>query len=471
MNRDSRVYPTTGTFGDAIAVVLCLVPFVLYKLGDLQLPYFWDEVGVYARAALYLHDHTLGLLPKHLPPELSRGHPLLLAFLVASAFRAFGPTPGVAHLFMLILATGLVASVYWIALVHWGRRPALVAMALLLVQPLFVAQSTLVLPEVALAFACLWTLHCVSRRRYLLAGVWLTLALYLKETAIVLDLVIAIVLAVRWREERPSWRAALGQSWSLLLANLACVAFFVTQRVQNGWFFFPEHVGYVDLHGSALEHGLWVGARFVFVEQGRWALSTLIGLWLVRQRRASVGFIATLCCFGIAVLVFSAANVFMKRYLMCLLPPLALVGGRALVELMGGHLKRMILATAAVGVVSLSQLASQQFNCEYDMGYREAVRVQQQATEYVVRQLGPESPIVANFPTYAGLEDPRFGYSPQRFENLMPAYFPEAEYIFASEIFEPFEPPAGVETTLIRRFSSPYMNIALYRILPRPQLR
>jgi hypothetical protein len=175
--------------------------------------------------------------------------------------------------------------------------------------------------------------------------------------------------------------------------------------------------------------------------------------------------LAVLGLFGAGVLVFSAGNVFMKRYLLCLLPPLALLGGRALVELGRGRWKVLTACTGAVCLVSLSQLASTRFNCEYDMGFREAVRIQQQATEYVVEKLGTGRAIVANFPAYAGLEDPRFGYAPRRFERFMYEYAPGAEYIFASEIFKPFEAPAGVETRLVKRFWSPYMNIALYRVL------
>lgn len=451
-------------------VAACLVPFLLYKVADLGLPYFWDEVAVYARGALYLHDHTLGLLPKHLPPELSRGHPLLLAFLVASAFRIFGPTPVVAHVFMLVLSTGLLCSVYWIGRRHWGHRAGLVAMVLLMVQPLFVAQSTLVLPEVALALACLWTLHGLALGRYRSAAVGLAIALFFKETALVLDLVVCVVLGLRWLRVRPSLRMAVAQSLPLLAANGVCASFFVVQKLQNGWFLFPEHVGYVDFHWPAVRHGLWVGAYFVFWEQGRLAVSAMIAVCVLMRGRwqqalRPTGLSAVLGVFAAGVLLFSAGNVFMKRYLLCLLPPLAIVGGWALVQLSRDRLKTLLASTGVVCLVSLSQLASSGFNCEYDMGFREAVRIQQQATEYVFERLGTGRAILANFPTYAGLEDPRFGYAPRRFERFMYEYEPGAEYIFASEIFERFEAPAGVETALVKRFSSPYMNIALYRIL------
>jgi hypothetical protein len=60
-------------------------------LPHLSVPYFWDELGVYSRAALYLYDHQISLLPNALPPELSRGYPLLCAALFALGFTVLAP--------------------------------------------------------------------------------------------------------------------------------------------------------------------------------------------------------------------------------------------------------------------------------------------------------------------------------------------------------------------------------------------
>lgn len=462
-----------------LTVGACLLVFCLVKLRDLSLPYFWDEVGVYARAALYLHDHGLGLLPRDLPPELSRGHPLLLAFAVAAAFRAFGATPLVGHAVMLAIATALLLSTYRIARCAWGHGAGLLAMILLMVQPLFLAQSTLVLPEVPLALACLWALHALVQRKALAAGLWATLAFFVKETALVLNVVFIVFLVVvaavdgRRRKDRGGWASSLRLLGPVLLANALCAAFFLVQKSENGWYFFPEHLGYVDFHWTALARGLRNGLRVVLIEQGRWVLSGVVMCWAtVCLRRWAGGrtgqgraLVLALCVFGMAVLIFSAGNVFMKRYLLCVLPPVAMVAGRSLAWL-GQRRRQVGLAAAGVACVAcLSQAKSSQFNCENDLGFREAVRIQQQATAYVAEHVGTEHAILANFPTYAGLEDPRYGYARRRFARPMCQYRSDAEYIFASEIFQRFEPPAGVQTTLVKRFASPYMTIALYRIV------
>ena len=457
---------------DWVALALLLLLFWLYKLRDLALPYFWDELGVYGRAAVYLRDHTLGLLPAHLPPELSRGHPLLLPFAFAALFRVFGTTPLVAHVFMLLLATGLLVSVFWIARSHWNAPVALAAAALLLVQPLFLAQSTLLLPELPLALACLWAMHAFSRHRYLWAGVCLTLAVSLKETALVLGVVLGVMLLVEWLAARPSLKSALAGVLALLVPALLYGLFLLIQKRQNGWYFFPLHEHHVNFHWPAMKGKLADYITFVFVEQGRFALSVVVALWVLfrlfgrraGERRFVRSLAWTFALFGIGILVFSAGNFFMKRYLLCLLPPLAMVGSRALFELVRDQARVLVPALAGLCLLSLGELTSPGFNYDYDMRFRQSVLLQLEATRYLEDTVGTDRPILTIFPPIFGLEDPRYGYARKKFKRYSHVYFPEAEYIFVSEALNRYSPPAGVRTELIKRFSCPTMSIFLYRI-------
>lgn len=163
--------------------------------------------------------------------------------------------------------------------------------------------------------------------------------------------------------------------------------------------------------------------------------------------------------------VYMHGNVFMKRYLLCLLPPLAILGSRALFELVRNQTRVLLPAVASLCLFSLSDLTSPRFNCAYDMSFRKSVLLQQEATWYVEETVGADKPIFSNLPPIFGLEDPRYGYVRTKFKRFSGRYSPEAEYIFASELFDHFTPPAGVRTELTKRFSSPYTNVALYRIL------
>src|SRR5215217_8095596 len=81
-----------------VGLILVLAVFIVVKYYDLNIPYFWDELGVYAPGSLKMKESGhIGILPANLDPEYSRGHPLLCFFVHALSFRFFGDTVFVAH--------------------------------------------------------------------------------------------------------------------------------------------------------------------------------------------------------------------------------------------------------------------------------------------------------------------------------------------------------------------------------------
>jgi 4-amino-4-deoxy-L-arabinose transferase-like glycosyltransferase len=156
-------------YGHTLGLSLILLVFVLAKLPDLPTPYFWDELGVYARGALNMKDTGhFSLLPSAMDPELSRGHPLLSYLGYALAFKLFGDTPVVGHSFTLLLAATALLTTYLFARRAIGRSAALIAIAVLAVQPLFYAMAGIIMPEMMLtlfSIGAMWGL--LSRRWWL----------------------------------------------------------------------------------------------------------------------------------------------------------------------------------------------------------------------------------------------------------------------------------------------------------------
>jgi hypothetical protein len=93
------------------------------------------------------------------------------------------------------------------------------------------------------------------------------------------------------------------------------------------------------------------------------------------------------------------------------------------------------------------------------------VLLQRQATRYLELAVGYDKPILTLFPPIFGLEDPRYGYARAKFKRYSHLYFPEAEYIFASEALNRYAAPPGVRTELLKTFRSPYMAFHVFRIL------
>jgi hypothetical protein len=453
---------------------LCLLLFAISKMRDLNLPFFWDELGVYGRAAIYMHDHTLSLQPRHLPPDLSRGHPPLLVFMYAALFRVFGANTTVAHGFTLLLALFLLFSIYWIAREEWNAKVGLAAVILMAVQPLFVAQSILLLPEMPLALAALWTMAAFMRRRYRLGGVCLALAIFIKESALVLGLVLGVMVLADWMRARPTVRQAVRAFLALLIPGLLYGAFLLVQKQQNGWYFFPLHEAHANFTWVVMRGKLYEYLNFVFMEQGRFPFLVIVGLWavfrLVGKRaqgtRFSFGLAWTFGLFAVAMLVFSAGNFFMKRYMLCLLPPLAMLTSRALCQLAAGQARVLLLAASLLAASQLPSMSSPSFNYDYDMSYRESTLIQRRAIRFVEMTIGHDKPILSIFPPVFGLEDPRYGYSEGKFANASHLFSPQQQFLLGSENTSPFVPPAGLKVELLQTFTAPrYMNLYLYRIL------
>src|SRR5215217_6034689 len=130
--------------------LLVLTVFVFLKLPDLGLPYFWDELGVYASGALRMHDTGIGILPASLESVLSRGHPLLCYAAFATVFSWFGDNVLVGHAFALFIACITLLVFFLFVKELFNKAIALISVILLCVQPMFYAMSAVILPEMML---------------------------------------------------------------------------------------------------------------------------------------------------------------------------------------------------------------------------------------------------------------------------------------------------------------------------------
>lgn len=177
-------------------LLLVAFAFILFKLPYLSLPYYWDEAWVYAPAVKAMHENGISLLPWAIPPELSRGHPLLFHVLGALWMRAFGDTFTAMHSLPLCISILLILASYWLGARLGGEWMGASAALLVASNEMLLAQSGLLLPEVTLAL--LMTLAVIA---YLARFPWLylitcTLALWTKETALVLVIAVAMTHAL-----------------------------------------------------------------------------------------------------------------------------------------------------------------------------------------------------------------------------------------------------------------------------------
>lgn len=401
-------------WGFALVVIL----FLAYKFQDLTLPYFWDELGVYSQSATYQFYHRLSLMPNSVPPEFSRGHPLFYTFINAIVFRLFGCTPVPVHAFNQLIAVGVLTAVYVYTSRYFNRLAGLVSAAILAIQPVFLAQAGLVIPEMLLAFFVVLCIFCYYEERYALFGFFATLAILTKESGIVLPcygLFYAVVSYFIFGKRGNAFKPL--NLFFTVSPFIVYGLFLVIQKQQNGWYFFPYHMETMASSLHEVNEHFKGQFNFVFWAQGRywWKNVVLAGVAAAivsnRVQRQSIAesIIMPLGIYVTGFLVFSAINFYMERYVLQLVVLFAIVTGAAVVTIFNNKYWGAV-AMVLLCLNALDNFIAPGFNYDTDLGYRPAVRCLEKAVEYVARESKGEHFCYGNFPAYFALSCKDAGY-------------------------------------------------------------
>ncbi len=505
--RDRRLYDVFF-----VAMLICLTVF---KWNDLRLPYFWDELGVYTQAADYQVQHSLSLAPASVPPVLSRGHPLLFTFMNALVWRVFGEQVMVAHQFCFFIAVLLLLAVYLKVSKYFNPVAGLASAAICMIQPLFLAQSGMVLPEITLALLIFMALCSYYEGRLMLFALFASLALLTKEVAVVLPVVVIFYSVVQWivAKERPRALTPAGL-FTTVIPYLIFGCFLLLQKWQNGWYFFPFHMDAVVFDIGNFIHQFERFAWFVFIQQGRCVLTSLtvvsilvLGLvknglfpkiassqltpvlrtyplfekksgempienwyWhLSKKFNPAVwdgGFLLLMVLF---MVVFTALNslfgVYMGRYATVVMVAFCVVAGVAITAVWKNGLYTGVVMLVLL-VVGWRYQEGRGFNYDEDLGYRHQVHVLQQGVTEVLKTIKPVDKVYGNFPGYFALSFSKSGYL--KGATINPKQMSDHDYNYYL-LCNP--PNPGFETdsskyvvTLLKAFDDGYAHAGLYRV-------
>jgi 4-amino-4-deoxy-L-arabinose transferase-like glycosyltransferase len=163
----------------------------------LGLPYYWDEAGYYIPAA-WDFFRTGSLIPI---TTLTNAHPPLPSIYLALWWKAFGFSPIVTRLAVLMMASLGLTAVWRLAMRLVGvSAVAFWTVALTALYPIWFAQSTLAHADIFAAACTLWglvyALPVLNRelpRKPWAAAAWFALAALSKETAIIIPLTLAAI--------------------------------------------------------------------------------------------------------------------------------------------------------------------------------------------------------------------------------------------------------------------------------------
>jgi 4-amino-4-deoxy-L-arabinose transferase-like glycosyltransferase len=197
-----------------------LVSFVVLHYPLLRLPYYWDEAGYYIPAAMDFF-RSGQLVPSSTLPT---GHTPLVIVYLALAWRAFGFSPLVTRVAMLVVAACTLAGVYVLGCRVANREVRCWSVLLLALSPLFFAQSALTHLDLAAGLFTLLALLALLGGhpwRFALAS---TGAVLSKETAVVL---LPVAWLFSWWQHRRAGGSLARASWVAYLVPLVVLVAWV----------------------------------------------------------------------------------------------------------------------------------------------------------------------------------------------------------------------------------------------------
>jgi len=527
LQAESRIWISWPYHIAALGIGIALV---LFKSGFIGLPLFWDEAWVYAPAVRTMYANGPTLLPDAIPTELTRGHPLLFHFLATLWMKLWGTSNAVLHVFALFISVLTLVAIHLTGNRIAGAPVGAAATLMVAVNEAFLAQSGILLPEILLALFVLLTAWMFIERNVVGYVVMGTCALLTKESALVVILAIltwqTILLFTKGDSEqvRTRWKWMGIICMPILLASL----FFLYQYRVFGWVFYPEHLGLMSFDPKDVHYQFKLAFNILFEHQGMALTTYAFGLMvplLWRAWRPLVGFalvilyvaavkvldgrwampplptlVFTLACFAtifflqfmklysrdrkkgefagigliflLGFLLFSSFNFFADRYLICLLPFIAI----GIAIMVHGSISRfspwafpmLILLLCAVRVW---QIGKDDRVGDTRLSYRDLIEVHSGMIHHLEEKDLYDAPIHVSFTEAVYLTDPDAGYLSDRpFKNVTkgtPA--PRAYVLFTSVTpAEEYKAKDRSEYTLLKRFTSRKVWGEIY-FWPEPQ--
>lgn len=239
-----------------------LILFVLVSSVMLNRPYFWDEAWSYVPAIHQMAIHTPCLSPGCIDPELYRGHPLLFYVLSSAWMKWVNPSPFSMHLLALLIAVLALVSLYRLSLLILPKEYAVLSVPLFILQEVFLVQSSFILPEVLLMLLLMQALRYFFLKKYFHFFLYGSLMSLTKETGLILLIPFVFITIF---DKSQSIRKSIPVYVSVLPAFL----FYMLQKVNLGWFFYPLHIDMIDFSAKQFLSKISIILKFVFFEQGR----------------------------------------------------------------------------------------------------------------------------------------------------------------------------------------------------------
>ncbi|MEZ4720743.1 MAG: glycosyltransferase family 39 protein [Flavobacteriales bacterium] len=203
-----------------------------------------------------------------------------------------------AHLYALLVTVLCTLAVYWLLEKSFGQMAAFFASALVAIQPIFVAQSAMLYPEMMMTLGLILALKGYIELQNWLFAIGLSIAIYSKETAIVF-----FVAFMAWDFLLlMSSRSGLKSFAKYLVPVLVMLSHPALLYLYHGWFLFPGHTGYITFNIQDIKWNARGVFAFLFEKQNRgWIVYPAIVLGVLSLRLRKIWFNLLLIGIGFSV--------------------------------------------------------------------------------------------------------------------------------------------------------------------------
>ena len=387
----------------------------IVKAPHLALPYFWDEAWSYFPAVFKMYENGPGLLPGALPLWDAKGHPLFFFFLSSIWMKMVGTSVFWVHILPLLISIATLLASYFLVKKIAGIWAANITILLLSVQSLFLAQASMLLPEMLITLLLILCIDFYLREKYFWFVLVASLMVLTKETSIVFVggfLLFHLLVNLKPGKEA---RKYIGQSLLMLLPLLVYGLFLVLHKKEFGTYFFEDHMGYIKLSFPEIIRKLQIATGIIYTRFGRNIIlvATIIaaGLIGVKKKKLRGSKLLGLILLQTTVfLIFSALNFYTQRYMLVLLGLFIVLAGVILQQAKFKNEIVNIVVILAIVTVPTIYTFTKKSNSDSDLGYVEAVKVQREMVHFCEEQNWQDKNIAASFNLIFALRNPHLGF-------------------------------------------------------------
>jgi 4-amino-4-deoxy-L-arabinose transferase-like glycosyltransferase len=323
------------------------------------------------------------------------------------------------HACILLISLLLAYGTYLLAyLLSKSNSIAFISMVILLFQPVFYAQSTLVLLEVFLTFNIVYALLFYLKGKYLLASIFASMAVLTKETGLVIAIALLVFPIIDYAFNKK--KDKIGTKLVLaILPLLVFVWFLIAQKSAYGWYLNPYNLNATKLTFNSILQKTWdYSIEFSFIDQGRYVLTALLLLstlfffkkikWNFKDKSS---LLLLVFCFGFVL--FSSIAHCLERYFIVLMPFVSILFATAIYRFVKLNKYLPYLLILICFIVQLNYLNKSSKFSDVNLSFKDHIKSNQLLFNYINSGKYSNDTFSFSFPLKQASIDARVGYIKQ----------------------------------------------------------